>query len=69
MWSTQTPLRQFRDIPEDILKELEKQYFPMECLHNLNSREIGELIHFPQQGQSIYRLVHQFPCVELAAHT
>jgi len=68
MWSSQTPLRQFRDIPEDILKRLEKKDFPMERLHDLNSHEIGELINFPQQGKPIYHHVHQFPRVDLAAH-
>ena len=68
MWSSQTPLRQFRDIPEDILKKLEKKDFPMERLYDLNSHEIGELINFPQQGKPIYHHVHQFPRMELAAH-
>ena len=68
MWSSQTPLRQFRDIPEDILKRLEKKDFPMERLYDLNSHEIGELINFPQQGKPIYHHVHQFPRMELAAH-
>jgi pre-mRNA-splicing helicase BRR2 len=68
MWSSQTPLRQFRDIPEDILKRLEKKDFPMDRLYDLNHHEIGELINFPQQGKSIYQHVHQFPRLELEAH-
>lgn len=68
MWSSQSPLRQFRDIPEDILKKLEKKDFPMDRLYDLNSQQIGELINFPQQGKPLYRHVHQFPRLELAAH-
>lgn len=67
MWASQTPLRQFRSIPEAILKKLERKDFPFERLYDLNSQEIGELIRYPQQGKPIYRLVHKFPRLDLSA--
>jgi len=42
-------LRQFKDIPEAIIKKIERKDFPMERLYDLNAGEIGELIHFPSQ--------------------
>jgi len=68
MWGTQTPLRQFGDIPEEILKRLERKDFPLERLADLNAQEIGELISFPTMGKAIHKHVHQVPRVDLTAH-
>jgi pre-mRNA-splicing helicase BRR2 len=68
MWSCQTPLRQFKDIPEPILKRIERKDYPMDRLYDLNAGELGELIHFPSQGKNIFRKVHQFPRLDLSAH-
>ncbi len=68
MWGSQTPLRQFKDIPEDTLKKIEKKDFPMERLYDLNSQELGDLVAFPQIGKTLYKHVHQFPKLELTAH-
>lgn len=68
MWITQSPLRQFKDIPEEIVKKMERKDFPFERLYDLNSQEIGELINFPQMGKTLYRHVHMFPKLDLTAH-
>ena len=68
MWLSQTPLRQFHGIPEDIIKKIEKKDFPWERFYDLQPQEIGELIRFPKMGKAIHRFVHQFPRLELAAH-
>jgi len=68
MWSTQSPLRQFRGIPEDIIKKIEKKDFPWERLYDLPPEGIGELIAFPKMGRTIHKYVHQFPRVDLSAH-
>jgi len=67
MWASQTPLRQFKSIPEAILKKLERKDFPFERLYDLNSQEIGELIRYPAQGKPIYKLIHKFPRLDLSA--
>ena len=67
MWSTQSPLRQFKNIPEALIKKLEKKDFTLERLYELNSQEIGELVRFPSQGKPIYGFVHQFPKLDLTA--
>ena len=68
MWPSQSPLRQFKGIPEGILKKIEKIEFPWERFYDLTAQEIGELIRFPKMGKNIYKRVHQFPRLDLAAH-
>jgi pre-mRNA-splicing helicase BRR2 len=68
MWTSQSPLRQFKGIPEEIIKKLERKDYPFERLYDLNAQEIGELIMYPAQGKTIHRFVHQFPRLELSAH-
>ncbi|KAL3697093.1 hypothetical protein R1sor_011169 [Riccia sorocarpa] len=68
MWSSQTPLRQFRGIPNDILSKVEKKDLPWERYYDLSSQEIGELIRFPKMGKTIHKFIHQFPKLELSAH-
>ena len=68
MWLSQTPLRQFPGIPEDIIKKIEKKDFQWERFYDLQPQEIGELVRFPKMGKAIHRFVHQFPRLELSAH-
>ena len=67
MWSSQCPLRQFKSIPEAILRKLERKEFSLDRLYDLNSQQIGELIHFPAQGKALYRFIHHFPRLDLSA--
>ena len=52
MWLSQTPLRQFKGIPEDIIKKIEKKDFPWERFYDLQPQEIGELVRFPMMQRS-----------------
>ena len=63
-----SPLRQFRKIPEEVVKKIEKKAFAWERLYDLNHNEIGELIRMPKMGKTIHKYVHQFPRLELAVH-
>jgi len=68
MWGSQTPLRHFRGLAEDILRKVEKKDFAWERYYDLSSAEIGELIRFPKMGKTIHKLVHQFPKLDLSAY-
>ncbi|EFN58670.1 hypothetical protein CHLNCDRAFT_140958 [Chlorella variabilis] len=68
MWGSQTPLRQFKGIPYEILAKIEKKDLAWDRWYDLNSQEIGELIRFPKMGKTVHKLVHQFPRLELSAH-
>eukprot|EP01018_Ginkgo_biloba_P013775 Gb_27895 [translate_table: standard] len=68
MWSVQTPLRQFKGIPNDILNKIEKKDLAWDRYYDLSAQEIGELIRFPKMGKTIHKFVHQFPKLDLSAH-
>ena len=66
-WGSMTPLRQFRGIPADLIRRLERKEYPWNRLRDLEPNEIGELIGIPKAGRLVHRLVHQFPRLELQA--
>jgi len=67
-WGSQTPLRQFKGVPPDIVVKVERKDLAWERWYDLSSQEIGELIRIPKMGKALHKLVHQFPRLELAAH-
>ena len=67
MWGCQSPLRQFKGLPADILKNLERKDLSWDRYYDLTSQELGELVRMPKMGRGLHRLVHQFPRLELSA--
>lgn len=63
-----SPLRQFKKIPMEVVKRIEKKEFPWERYYDLGATEIGELVHMPKMGKTLYKFVHQLPKMELATH-
>ena len=41
-WQSMSPLRQFKKIPEEVVKKIEKKSFQWERFYDLNPHEIGE---------------------------
>lgn len=68
MWQSMSPLRQFKKLPDEVVKKIEKKNFPWERLYDLNVSEIGELLRMPKMGKTVHRYVHHFPKLELVAH-
>lgn len=69
MWLSHSPLRQFAPvIPEMILKRIEKKDISWEKYADLEPADLGQLINNPQFGKQLYKLIHQFPKLELSAH-
>ena len=64
----QTPLRQFKGIPKEVLERIEKKELAWERYYDLSAQELGELIRLPKMGKTLHRFVHQFPRLELGAH-
>ena len=48
-----SPLRQFKKIPEEVIKKIEKKNFQWERFYDLKAHEIGELIRAPAMGKHI----------------
>ena len=69
MWGCMTPLRQFKNVPEEILRRIEKkEQLTWEHYYNMSSQQIGELIKFPKLGKPLHKMIHQFPRLELDAY-
>lgn len=68
MWQSMCPLRQFKKIPLDVVKKIEKKSFAFERLYDLGPNEIGELLRMPKLGKTLHRYVHQFPKLDLVSH-
>lgn len=68
MWGAQSPLRQFKGIPADIIKRIEGKDFPWERFYDLEAHAIGELIRFPKMGKKIHKCVHHLPRLDLQGH-
>jgi len=65
MWQSMCPLRQFKKIPEEIVKKIEKKSLTFDRLFDLNPLELGELIRTPKLGKTIHRFLHSLPKVDL----
>ena len=63
-----SPLRQFKKLPDDIVKRLEKKAFPWERMYDLGAQELGELIRQPKLGKTLHKYVHQFPKLDMTTH-
>jgi len=67
-WSSQSPLRQFSNIPEVIARKLEKNSdIPWERYYDLKAQDLGEMVKIPKMGKTLYKYVHMFPKLELSA--
>jgi pre-mRNA-splicing helicase BRR2 len=67
MWGSMTPLRQFKGVPQEIIRKAEGKQFPWYRYFDLSPPEIGELIGVPNAGRLVHRLVHNFPKLQLKA--
>ena len=68
MWLSMSPLRQFKGIPESVVRSLEKKDISWDRYYDLNAQELGELIRQPKLGKTIHRAIQQFPKLEVQAH-
>lgn len=68
MWLSQSPLRQFKTIPEAYMRKLEKKDIAWERYADMSPQDLGELVKLPKMGKVLHQLVHQFPKLELTLH-
>ncbi|KAL7671633.1 hypothetical protein ACOME3_006524 [Neoechinorhynchus agilis] len=68
MWQSMCPLRQFKKIPEEIVRKLERKIIPWERFYDMGPHELGELIRAPKLGKSLYRYIHEIPRLECSIH-
>jgi len=51
------PLRQFKKLPEEVVKKIEKKNFPFERLYDLNHNEIGTEVRANAAGRGVCLLL------------
>ncbi|KAG6330761.1 hypothetical protein ID866_8327, partial [Astraeus odoratus] len=61
------PLRQFKGVPQEVIRKAEGKQFPWYRYFDLTPPELGELIGIPNAGRLVHRLVHNFPNLQLQA--
>eukprot|EP00002_Diphylleia_rotans_P023954 TRINITY_DN471_c0_g2_i6.p1 TRINITY_DN471_c0_g2~~TRINITY_DN471_c0_g2_i6.p1 ORF type:complete len:1922 (+),score=509.87 TRINITY_DN471_c0_g2_i6:33-5798(+) len=66
MWGSQSPLRQFKSLPSDVLIKLEKKDLGWQTLVDLNHQDLGELVRNPKQGKALFKCIHQLPRLEVS---
>ena len=67
-WPFQHPLRQF-DLPQPILRNLEEKsnVSSIESLRDMESAEIGQLVHNNRMGNTVSKLLDNFPTLTVEA--
>lgn len=69
IWGSQSPLRQFGNIPEVIIRKLEKNSdISWERYYDLKPQDLGEMVKIPKMGKTLYKFVHMFPKLVVNAH-
>ncbi|KYQ90995.1 DEAD/DEAH box helicase [Tieghemostelium lacteum] len=68
MWASQSPLRQFPEISQKILNQLERRGIPIEDLFDFTQQQLGSAIQNNDEGKKLHKLIHNFPRLALTAH-
>ncbi|KAI6193789.1 hypothetical protein M3Y96_01056000 [Aphelenchoides besseyi] len=64
-WQSLNPLHQFKKIPIDVVRSLDKKNIPFERLYDYNEYQLGELIRVPKMGKPLYKLIRQIPKLDM----
>ncbi|KAG9310011.1 putative RNA helicase [Chiua virens] len=67
VWGSMTPLRQFKGVPQEVVRKAEINHFPWYRYFDLDPPQLGELVGISNAGRLIHRLVHNFPKLQLQA--
>ncbi|KAF1921266.1 Sec63 Brl domain-containing protein [Ampelomyces quisqualis] len=59
-WSIEHPLHQF-DLPQPVLRQLDAKFPSIETLRDMDSAEIGAMVHNQKMGGVISKLLDNFP--------
>ncbi|KNC51125.1 activating signal cointegrator 1 complex subunit 3 [Thecamonas trahens ATCC 50062] len=67
LWVSDHPLRQFRQLRDDVVQRLEETELGLDALADMGAAEIGAMIHMHNAGAAVARAVGQFPHLALEA--
>lgn len=67
MWDFESPVRQFRSIPGDIIEKIESRGLSIYALREMDSKEIGEMLRNSRVGSMVARCAEEFPLLDIEA--
>lgn len=68
LWRSQSPIRQFRDVPDIVARRLERKTdIDFVRYLDLTSSDLGELVGVPKMGRVLHRLLQRFPKIDIVA--
>ncbi|KAL4233009.1 activating signal cointegrator 1 complex subunit [Mactra antiquata] len=67
IWGFETPLRQFSILSHEIIHKIEAKNLKIDKLREMDSKEIGHMLHHVKMGSIVKKCVHQLPLLELDA--
>lgn len=67
MWDFESPVRQFRSIPGDVIEKIESRGLSIYALREMDSKEIGEMLRNVRIGSMVARCAEEFPLLDIEA--
>lgn len=58
-WQSLNPLHQFKKIPQEVVRSLDKKNYSFERLYDLDAHQLGELIRNSKMGKPLYKFMRQ----------
>lgn len=58
-WQSLNPLHQFKKLPVEVVRSLDKKNYSFDRLHDLDSHQLGELVRMPKMGKPLYKFIRQ----------
>ncbi|KAL3076890.1 hypothetical protein niasHT_039670 [Heterodera trifolii] len=64
-WQSLNPLHQFKKLPLDIVRTLDKKNLSFDRLYDLDAHQLGELVRVPKMGKPLYKFIRQIPKLDM----
>ncbi|EJD74040.1 U5 small nuclear ribonucleoprotein helicase [Loa loa] len=66
-WQSLNPLHQFKKIPSEVVRSIDKKNLSFERLYDLDQHQLGELVKMPKMGKPLYKFIRQLPKLDMTA--
>lgn len=64
-WQSLNPLHQFKKIPSEVVRSIDKKNYTFDRLYDLDQAQLGELIKMPKMGKPLYKFIRQIPKLDM----
>ncbi|VDN01570.1 unnamed protein product [Thelazia callipaeda] len=66
-WQSLNPLHQFKKLPLEVVRSIDKKNISFECLYDLDQQQLGELVKLPKMGKPLHKFIRQLPKLDMTA--